>query len=312
MRFDGMDRHTKLAGDVLTPRSTGRVRGSARRCAFTLIELLVTISVIAVLIGILLPALRVARRNSEDLLCRARMRSIGAMYEVYATEHRGELPTLKYPPRPNGEPDVILVRWGPVGSWLVLPVVEMFFWAFPLRDYAADNSDSQMLRAVEALSCPVPFDRWYNDRLTPEERDGTIQPFDPMHSPQASYRHSLALFTAPSGWSSDTPPEVNAIHATVRLSDVAHPSRKASLVEDSSYHEARTAQIGEEAAGPLRFNILAVDGHVERRTADEAADPVGFTAFYTGFESPPMNFDTYAENGLRYISTRDGALGRDW
>jgi len=60
--------------------------------AFTLIELLVVISIIALLIGILLPALGAARRSGYNARCLANLRQVVTGSIVYADSYDGYLP----------------------------------------------------------------------------------------------------------------------------------------------------------------------------------------------------------------------------
>jgi prepilin-type N-terminal cleavage/methylation domain-containing protein len=67
---------------------------SRLRRGFTLIELLVVISIIALLIGILLPALAQAREVARAIQCGTQMRTLALAAEIYADENRD-----RYPPR---------------------------------------------------------------------------------------------------------------------------------------------------------------------------------------------------------------------
>lgn len=67
-----------------------------RRAGFTLIELLVVISIIAVLMGIVLPSLGKAREASRSLKCKANLRSIGQGLQMYMDAESNEtLPSVR-------------------------------------------------------------------------------------------------------------------------------------------------------------------------------------------------------------------------
>ncbi len=60
--------------------------------AFTLIELLVVISIIALLIGILLPALSAARETGRKIACASNVRQEALAVLAYAADHREHFP----------------------------------------------------------------------------------------------------------------------------------------------------------------------------------------------------------------------------
>ncbi len=69
----------------------------SRRTAFTLIELLVVISIIALLISILLPALRMARESARRVGCLSNQRQMGLAIVMYGQDYDDHAPPHNYP-----------------------------------------------------------------------------------------------------------------------------------------------------------------------------------------------------------------------
>ena len=65
---------------------------SGRASAFTLVELLVVVAIIAVLAGLLSPALKKARDQARSIQCMNNLRQLGAMAVSYANDYGGRLP----------------------------------------------------------------------------------------------------------------------------------------------------------------------------------------------------------------------------
>jgi len=63
-----------------------------RRSGFSLIELLVVISIIALLIALLLPALGEARAVARTAVCQSQLKQIGLAQLLYATDNRNYFP----------------------------------------------------------------------------------------------------------------------------------------------------------------------------------------------------------------------------
>lgn len=81
----------------------GSRNSRAARRGFTLIELLVVVAIIALLISILLPALRNAREQGKRAVCLSNMRQMGIALLSYALENREYVPSNSCP---LAEPDV--------------------------------------------------------------------------------------------------------------------------------------------------------------------------------------------------------------
>ena len=83
------------------------IKRSARPHAFTLIELLVVISIIALLVGILLPALGAARRSAQRIKCLSNARQVAIAMVSYSTDNDEFI--VKQKSNLTGRPDADIV-----------------------------------------------------------------------------------------------------------------------------------------------------------------------------------------------------------
>ncbi len=113
--------------------------GCRRRRGFTLVELLVVIGIIALLIGILLPALNAARRSANAATCLSNLHQLILAVNVYAANNKNY---MVYDPYPNGNPNYV----SPAG---VRPTATDLAnssgipWLDALAPYIAGNSTGQ-------------------------------------------------------------------------------------------------------------------------------------------------------------------------
>lgn len=92
---------------------------------FTLIELLVVISIIALLIGLLLPALSAARATGRDIQCKSNQRQIAIGNIAYAADH-GEKLAATFEDYRFRATEFRPANWNPAGA---------LFWQENLADY---------------------------------------------------------------------------------------------------------------------------------------------------------------------------------
>lgn len=96
------------------------------RRAFTLVEMLVVIAVIAILAGLLLPAIAKSKDKARDIQCLNNLRQLGSAVFLYAGDHDQMLPVAERVPSTPLNPTNVLPRICDLLSNHVAGVTEVF------------------------------------------------------------------------------------------------------------------------------------------------------------------------------------------
>ena len=156
----------------------------SRTKGFTLIELLVVISIIALLIGILLPALGAARKSAQAIVCGGNQRSVGQAMTTYTTDGKDLYPpSYVYPMDDKGN-----WRWADQFPGNTGTSVRYLHWSYMVSGKQASGD--------AAFTCPT-LDNGGLPRTVPgdDREDWQTPPFFPedLQAPRMAYSGNAAL-----------------------------------------------------------------------------------------------------------------------
>jgi prepilin-type N-terminal cleavage/methylation domain-containing protein/prepilin-type processing-associated H-X9-DG protein len=170
---------------------------------FTLIELLVVISIIAVLLAVLMPALNKARELGQRAVCLDNLKEIMQANEVYATKHDGWYAPVVYDMRPSG---------GDSCEWFGMPDFRLALNVTAYETTAHMDTTSSLIMPL-ALSCPA-------DKIIKNPSANTTQ------NVLISYAYNYTDWKPNGGWLPGAP-----YSCGWRSEQINHPAEKLAFVD---------------------------------------------------------------------------------